>query len=178
MDEQELQKEIADQNNSGQPPLMDGPIPGQSLTTEPGNRPWENPPQLVSPEEALQFYIPKLTNPENSAQLMRFLKMGIPISAVAEILTSASVMEGKHTIDVSILVTPVLMELIKGLAEISNVDYKMTPKDLQQEPVSDDILDMLEEELKQVDKTEIKEEMEVLEEVQDKAKGLMSKVEK
>ena len=39
---------------------IDAPIAGQSLTTEPGNRPWENPPQYTTVEEALEYYIHKL----------------------------------------------------------------------------------------------------------------------
>ena len=32
--------------------VFDAPIPGQSLTDEPGNYPWEHPPQKASIEEA------------------------------------------------------------------------------------------------------------------------------
>ena len=32
---------------------LNAPIPGMSLTTEPGNRPWENPPQIVTIDDAL-----------------------------------------------------------------------------------------------------------------------------
>ena len=35
--------------------IFDAPIPGQSLTDEPGNYPWEHPPKTASIEEAMDF---------------------------------------------------------------------------------------------------------------------------
>ena len=45
-------------------PMIDAPIPGQSLTAELGNRPWQKPPQYNTVEEALEYYIPRLTDPD------------------------------------------------------------------------------------------------------------------
>ena len=39
---------------------FDAPIPGQSLTNEPGNAPWEHPPQMVKMEEAMGYVWEKL----------------------------------------------------------------------------------------------------------------------
>ena len=36
---------------------FDTPIPGQSLTDEPGNYPWEHPPQYVTTDGAADHYI-------------------------------------------------------------------------------------------------------------------------
>ena len=35
---------------------LDAPIPGQSLTDEPGNYPWEHPPKTTDPEDALNKF--------------------------------------------------------------------------------------------------------------------------
>ena len=37
----------------------DAPTPGQSLTTEPGGRPWETPPRQTEAFEVLGFYADK-----------------------------------------------------------------------------------------------------------------------
>ena len=42
------------------PNLLQGPIPGMSLITEPGNRPWENPAMLTTVGETIDFYTEKL----------------------------------------------------------------------------------------------------------------------
>ena len=42
-------------------PAFDAPIPGQSLTSAPKNRPWRNPPQLAKVEDAMEYYLPRLS---------------------------------------------------------------------------------------------------------------------
>jgi len=44
--------------------FLDAPIPGQSLTGELGNFPWENPPQYVTLADAVGFYTDKMDNPD------------------------------------------------------------------------------------------------------------------
>ena len=64
-------------------PSFDRPIPGMSLTAELGNRPWQQPPQYSTVEEALQWYIPRLTNPELLDQLLDVMETGIPLTTIA-----------------------------------------------------------------------------------------------
>ena len=58
-------------------PMIDTAIPGQSLTAELGSRPWTNPPQYNTVEEALDYYIPRLQSDEVTEQLLDVLEMGI-----------------------------------------------------------------------------------------------------
>jgi hypothetical protein len=111
---------MAEDNN-----LFDAPIPGQSLTAELGARPWQQPPQYTTVEEAFEFYATKLTDPEINDSLLDALEMGTPVGPVAEILVQSGAMEGKHSIDVSILILPVLMELIAYVADEAGIEYDM-----------------------------------------------------
>ena len=104
--------------------FVNAPIPGMSLTSEPGNRPWENPPNLVSVEDAMEFYTKRiLGTPENYDQVLDILESGLPVRNVANILMKTSVMEGNHTIDVGILVLPVIEELLMAVADMHNSEY-------------------------------------------------------
>jgi hypothetical protein len=102
---------------------LDAPIPGQSLTAPFGDRPWQNPAQYSSPEEALEFYIPRIMESDFTDQLLDVIEMGIPLTTIANSLQLASVMEGKHSIDVGILIMPVLIELLELIATNAKVDY-------------------------------------------------------
>lgn len=104
---------------------IDAPIAGQSLTTELGNRPWEQPPQYTTVEDALNFYIPRIMEPTLRNDMLNTLEMGVPITTFANALQMAAVMQGKHTIDVGILVLPVLIEAIAYVADLEDVDYVM-----------------------------------------------------
>jgi len=104
-------------------PMLDAPIPGMSMTHELGARPWQSPPQYSTVEEALDYYIPRLQSDEVTSQLLDVLEMGIPVSTIANTMQLAGVMEGKHTIDVGMLLLPVLVELIMMIGDTAKIDY-------------------------------------------------------
>ncbi len=104
-------------------PSFDRPTPGMSLTAELGNRPWQQPPQYTTVEETLQWYIPRLTNPEMLDQLLDVMESGIPLTTIADAMQTGGVMEGKHSLDVGILILPVLIETMAYLAEEAGIEY-------------------------------------------------------
>jgi hypothetical protein len=103
--------------------LMSAPIPGMSLTTEPGNRPWENPPQISTLEDAIDFYTDKILDPAKAEAVLDPLVQDISVESVVDYITTSSVMNGIHSLDISFLVTPVLSEMIKYVADINGVEY-------------------------------------------------------
>tara|TARA_B100001094_G_C18166984_1_gene792716 strand:+ start:1645 stop:2154 length:510 start_codon:yes stop_codon:yes gene_type:complete len=104
-------------------PEINAPIPGMSLTAPLGGRPWQQPPQMASVEEAIDYYVPKLMDREFVPELLTIIELGIPLTTIANSFQLASVMEGKHSIDVGILVIPVLVELMMTLADANEVEY-------------------------------------------------------
>lgn len=106
-------------------PIHDGPIAGMSLTTEPGNRPWEKPPQYATVDEAIQYYVPRITDPQFRDDILNVMEMGVPVTVIANAIQSGAVMQGKHNIDVGILVMPVIMELLAFIADSEDIEYVM-----------------------------------------------------
>lgn len=114
-------------------PFLTAPIPGMSLTVEPGSVPWEQPPQYVTIDEVASFYSEKLDNPEAIFELMSILERGIPILTVVNTMIKTSIMKGYHTVDTGFLVTPIIVEIIKTLAELNDVKYKVSAEDVAKE---------------------------------------------
>lgn len=108
--------------------MLDGPIPGMSLTAEQGNRPWQQPAQYTTVDEAMEFYVPRLVEPSFVDQLLDVIETGIPLTTIANAMQMGAVMEGKHSVDVGILILPILIELMTYIAETAGVKYK-TGKD-------------------------------------------------
>ena len=102
---------------------VDAPIPGMSLTAPLGGRPWQQPPQMATVEEAIDYYLPKLMDREFLPELLTIIELGIPLTAIANSFQLASVMEGKHSIDVGVLILPVLVEMMMTIAEANEVEY-------------------------------------------------------
>ena len=97
--------------------MFDAPIPGQSLTAPLGGRPWQSPPQYSTVDEVIDYYMARMTTEEFMEQLIDILEMGIPVTSLANIVQLNGVMDGTHTVDVGVLVAPLLIELIMMLAE-------------------------------------------------------------
>lgn len=105
-----------------------GPVPGQGMTAEPQSRPWFNPPQLNTVEEATEYYIPRLIEPKAMDGLIDAMELEIPLTVLAETLTTGGVLQGLHTIDVAMLVNPIIVELLKGIAENAEIEYDLGHK--------------------------------------------------
>lgn len=103
--------------------LLKAPIPGQSLTDEPKNYPWENPPEITDPEEAIAMHMSKFNNPEVIDNMLDLLDIGFPVRALAESILTASVAAGWHSIDVSLIVAPFMHEHIISMANEAGVSY-------------------------------------------------------
>ena len=102
--------------------ILDAPIPGQSLTAEPKSRPWRRPYRFASVDEAVEFYMPMFADGTFATLLTEQIENGVPLTTIAEILTTSNVMEGNHSIDVAVLVSPVLIEAMTYIAEEAGVE--------------------------------------------------------
>ncbi len=104
---------------------FDAPIPGQSLTHEVGARPWQQPAQYPTVEGALDWYLSRFEQRETTEELLNVMEMGIPLTVIANSLQLGAVLEGVHSIDVGILVTPVLIEMMAYIAEQNDIEFKI-----------------------------------------------------
>jgi hypothetical protein len=105
------------------PEFLNGPIPGMSLTAEPGSRPWENPPVFPTVEEAIAFYTEQILDPDTEDHIVNVLTKDISVEVTANQIISSGVMNGMHTIDVAFLIDPVIRELIMYVADRAGIDY-------------------------------------------------------
>jgi len=115
---------------------FDAPIPGQSLTHELGARPWQNPPQYSTLEEAVEFYVPRLANKNFVGRMIDILERGVPITALAETMTLGGVMQGLHTIDVAVLLNPIIVEFMEGAAKQAGINYVLGGTDGEDGPAA------------------------------------------
>ena len=139
---------------------FDAPIPGQSLTNEPGNAAWEHPAQFADADSAMEFVMKKLTNQNMNEQILLMLKNKIPVEAITRLVVFGGFVEGKWTVDVATLITPLVMQLIAAIgmrAKVKEMSITMTDRsngqfmkdmanlDVLQEQASEDITEELEQ---------------------------------
>ena len=104
--------------------FFEAPIPGQSLTSEPKNYPWERPPTTVDPNEAIVHYIEKISREDVTDDILDILQTGMPVGTLTDIMLTGGVMNGIHTVDMSLLIAPVVHEYILTIADAAGIEYK------------------------------------------------------
>jgi len=102
---------------------FDRPIPGMGMTAELGGRPWQTPPTYTTVEEASDYYVERMSNPAFREQLIDVMEMKIPLTTLANTIQLASVMEGLHSVDVGMLMIPILVETMMLIGDSADVKY-------------------------------------------------------
>jgi hypothetical protein len=114
--------------------FLKGPIPGQSLTTTPGNFPWEKPPEMVEVEDVVKFYVNKLANQDVMDDLSVIFDAGMAVSPFVKSLTTSGVMFGRHTLESGMLAGPAIHAFIKAAMSSYGIDVKDDPYDASKDP--------------------------------------------
>ena len=99
-------------------------MPGQSLTAEPKNAPYENPPQMNKPEDATMWHLERLVESDRMEALFDTLELGVDVVTLTEGLLRAAVLDGRHSIDISLIIAPVIHEFITTSAEEAGIDFE------------------------------------------------------
>lgn len=97
-------------------------IPGQSLTAEPKNAPYENPPQMTKPEDAVFWHLERLA--DKTEDILDALELGLDVVTLTTGILRGAVMEGRHSVDVSLIIAPIIHEFIKVGADRAGIDYE------------------------------------------------------
>ena len=99
-------------------------IPGQSLTAEPKNAPYENPPEINTEEGAVMWHLERLLEDDRLESLSDTLELGVDVVSLTEGLLRGAVLDGIHSIDISLVIAPVIHEFIASTAVKLGLDFE------------------------------------------------------
>ena len=94
---------------------FDAPIPGQSLTGTPGNKKWEHPPQYTKIDEASEAVWELIHDPQKLEQILLLLDSGVSVEALAKGILFSGFVEGKWSVDLSMLLAEVVFNQIMAI---------------------------------------------------------------
>tara|TARA_R100001510_G_C7647268_1_gene204618 strand:+ start:626 stop:1129 length:504 start_codon:yes stop_codon:yes gene_type:complete len=158
---------------------LEAPIAGMALTHEVGARPWQNPPQQASVQEAIAHYIERMQDESLTEQIVNILQSDVPVTTLANTIQLAGVMEGRHSIDVGVLILPVIMEMIMLIADAEGIKYQTgMERDIEAEVKDSRILagiSKAREELSEDRKETDEQIIETEEELAEMPRGLMGR---
>ena len=133
-------------DNTAQPEFdaFSAPIPGQSLTDEPGNYPWEHAPKNTDPETIVNDLFLRMTKPEALEEILTMLDAGVPVEAIVRVMVFTGFAEGEFNPDVGFIIIEPLMEAVAtiglragiknlkiSLSDIGNKKFKKTMSELK-----------------------------------------------
>ena len=147
--------------------ITNRPIPGQSLTTTPKNAQYEQPPLIVDPEEALQLHLKRLSKPRSMEDILEFIDTGVDVRTIVEGILRGAVLNGIHSIDVSLIIAPVIHEFVRGLPLAAGIDFEDGFEDQQD---VDEAMYRIKKPFKEMPKEVVKQE-----EAPEKPSGLMAR---
>ena len=151
------------------------PVPGQSLTHELRARPWQNPPQFSTVEESMDWYLDRFDNPELVQEILSIIESGIPLSTIANSMQLGAVLQGVHNIDVGVLIIPIIIEIMKTLAEKTDTKYVMGDEPEESDRPSDAVLESALNKIKGMTVEDMPEEEMMEEETDEEPMGLMAR---
>jgi len=157
---------------------FDRPIPGMGMTFEVGSRPWQTPPELTTVEEATDYYAERMNTDAFKGQLVDVIEMGVPLATLANTIQLASVMEGVHSVDVGMLMIPIIVELLITIADSQGAKYQTGMEGMENERSTAPnriISDMMREKSMKEDDMPIEEPQMEMEEEQPQPMGLMAR---
>tara|TARA_R100001443_G_C3354454_1_gene177607 strand:+ start:16 stop:567 length:552 start_codon:yes stop_codon:yes gene_type:complete len=154
--------------------IFDVPVPGQSLTDEPGNYPWEHAPQTASIEEATDYVYESIMRPRNMERMFTLLRMGVPIEALVKVITFSGFLEGKWTVDVAKLLEPIVAMMVTGEASLADIKAKVNLGDAGDENFYNDMAER-KYDMKQNEEM-MKKELDMIDDKKPNIKGLMAKL--
>ena len=137
---------------------MMAPIPGQSLTDEPQNFAWERPPEYTDPDDAIVFHMDRLAEESVMESVLFLMEFGYPVDVLTRSMLTGAVGEGQHTIDVSLIIAPVIEAELVYMATTAGIDFKetftedKTDDDIQEEKLRTLILKKLDDNIGKGDK--------------------------
>ena len=119
------------------------PIPGQSLTNSPESAyPWESPPTLTNPREALDVIVAEIMQPEAVKNIVNALANGAAVGDIGSAILYAKFTEGDISVDNMMLLAEPVMYTIMAIGEEANIKYNIEGNDLDEFDEEDEAEEM------------------------------------
>jgi hypothetical protein len=105
---------------------VDGPIPGANYTSDTRNYPWHRPPEYTDYDDAVEYLITKINEPESLDLVMSLLELKMDVTSVVTSLLLQSISKGKIPIDLAILIAGPVARYVGIIASEAGIKPKMT----------------------------------------------------
>ena len=109
--------------------MFDAPIPGSNYASDTKNYPWHRPPDITEYDEAVDYMIRKLDDPDEHELVFSLLEIDTQLTTVVSTLLMQGISRGKFPIDLAILMAGPLARYISIVADSQGIKYEVGIED-------------------------------------------------
>jgi len=109
--------------------MFEAPIPGSNYAADTKNYPWHRPPDITEYDEAVDYMIRKLDDPDEHELVFSLLEIDTQLTTVVSTLLLQGISRGKFPIDLAILMAGPLARYISIVADSQGIDYEVGTED-------------------------------------------------
>ena len=124
-------------------PNVGRPIPGQSLTAEPGTMPYENPPQTADPAQAFEVLKAGLYQQDSQDELAQLTRSGMSCETLASAMVMTAFAKGMFNPDIAEIIKPFLAIEIFKISKEKGVEQVLLENKPIKKPLDIDSLEGL-----------------------------------
>ena len=84
-------------------------VPGEAITSKPGQYPFDQPPLLVSPVESMEHVLNSYLSGNNAEEVLKLIIAGVTLEMLANVIVKSYFMEGTFTVDVAEIIKPAIV---------------------------------------------------------------------
>tara|TARA_R100000455_G_C6265657_1_gene120901 strand:- start:176 stop:763 length:588 start_codon:yes stop_codon:yes gene_type:complete len=138
---EEFKQFIESQDPNEQDPIKAlSAVPGYGMTQPKGKWAWENPPQIVDPEQAVNAVITEFTKDGNKQNLLKLLFAGVSVEEIVNITLFNAFTEGKFTPDVAELIKPAVSIALIHMAGEEDIPFRVFADPMKSDEIEDEEL--------------------------------------
>ena len=101
------------------------PIPGHSLTDTPKGKSYEQPPMFSNPDDAVDFIVDKINQPENSARFQKLMFAGMSVEEITNTIALGGFTGGVMSPDVAEIIKPPIAMVLINMALEADIPVKI-----------------------------------------------------
>jgi len=104
---------------------VDAPIPGANMTADTRNYPWHRPPEYTDYDEAVEYLIGKVDEPDQHDLVMSLIQLKMDVTNAVTAMLLQAIRKGKIGIDLAVLVAGPVVRHIDIMAKEAGLKPKL-----------------------------------------------------
>ena len=84
-------------------------VPGEALASKPGQYPFDQPPLLTSPVDAMEHVLNEYLSSNHAEEALKLMIAGVTLEVLANIIVKTGFMEGVFSVDVAEIIKPAIV---------------------------------------------------------------------